>query len=109
MLATYASLPKERSHGDYLAVGLLGSLICVAGAFIIPLGSDPSLCHDAITPNNLHSDTSCACTGLLLEVGAIGSVYWGETCPPNTSQSSFHAEAMSSAIEINQHCAPDHR
>lgn len=76
VLVTYASLPIEESRRDYLNVGLMVSLMCVAGAFIIPLGSDPSPCKDAITPNDLHTDTSCASTGLLVEAGAMGSVCW---------------------------------
>ncbi|MCJ1436181.1 hypothetical protein MMC27_005559 [Xylographa pallens] len=45
-------------------------------AFMIPLGSKPNVCHDAITPNDMHSDLSCAFSGSLLTFGGFAAVMW---------------------------------
>ena len=44
---------------------------------MIPLGSKPDQCHDAITPNDMHSDLSCAFSGSLLAFGGFAAVMWG--------------------------------
>ena len=44
---------------------------------MIPLGSKPNVCHDAITPNDMHSDLSCAFSGSLLTFGGFAAVMWG--------------------------------
>ena len=45
-------------------------------AFIVPLGSKPQQCYNAITPNNMRSDTSCAISGAFLVFGGWGVVLW---------------------------------
>ena len=60
-------------------------MILIAIAFIIPLGTKPDFCHNAITPKNLHTDSSCAATGVFVEAGAMGAVVWSE-CPIITTQ-----------------------
>ena len=47
-------------------------------AFIIPLGTKPNQCHDAVTPNDLHSDAACAVSGVLLEAGAMAGTVWSK-------------------------------
>ena len=47
-------------------------------AFIIPLGTKPNHCYDAVTPNDLHSDASCALSGVLLEAGAMAGTIWSK-------------------------------
>ncbi|KAK5133434.1 hypothetical protein LTR08_007773 [Meristemomyces frigidus] len=76
LLASFVVLPGERGHGQYLSVGLCVSLILFEMAFIIPLGTKPEFCHDAVTPNDMHSDASCAWSGVLLEAGAMAGTVW---------------------------------
>lgn len=76
LLLTYLVLPEEKSHRHYLSIGLTVSVVLLSIAFIIPLGTKPEMCADDITPDNMHSDTSCAWTGALLQVGAMGTVVW---------------------------------
>ncbi|KAJ5470765.1 hypothetical protein N7530_008122 [Penicillium desertorum] len=45
-------------------------------AFIIPLGAKPDQCHNAITPNDMRSDLSCAFSGSLLLFGGWLVVIW---------------------------------
>jgi hypothetical protein len=45
-------------------------------AFIIPLGAKPEQCYNAITPNDMHSDLSCAFSGSLLLFGGWMVVIW---------------------------------
>lgn len=47
-------------------------------SFIIPLGTKPNECHNAITPNDMHSDRSCAWSGALLEAGSMAGVAWSK-------------------------------
>ncbi|KAG9777844.1 Trimethyllysine dioxygenase, partial [Aureobasidium melanogenum] len=76
LLLTYAILPPEKSHRHYLSVGLIVSNVLLQLAIIVPLGSKPSMCHDAITPNDMYSDLSCAFSGALLLWGGMASVCW---------------------------------
>lgn len=76
LLLTYLVLPEEQSHRHYLSIGLTGSLLLMNLAFVIPIGTKPDICLNAITPNNMYSDMSCAWTGALLLSGAMGLVIW---------------------------------
>lgn len=44
--------------------------------FIIPLGTKPDQCHDAITPNDMTTSLSCAFTGFILLYGGVAVVTW---------------------------------
>ncbi|KAG9556035.1 Trimethyllysine dioxygenase, partial [Aureobasidium melanogenum] len=76
LLLTYAILPPEKSHRHYLSIGLIVSNVLLQLAIIVPLGSKPSMCYDAITPNDMYSDLSCAFSGALLLWGGMASVCW---------------------------------
>jgi len=76
LLLTFIILPEEKSHRHYLSIGLTVSFLMIAIAFVIPLGTKPDFCYNDITPNNLHTDLSCAFTGAFVEVGAMGVVVW---------------------------------
>ncbi|KAK5125751.1 hypothetical protein LTR85_012026 [Meristemomyces frigidus] len=76
LLLSFAVLPSEKSHRHYLSVGLCVSLILLELAFIVPLGTRPNHCHDAVTPNDMHSNASCAWSGALLEAGAMAGTVW---------------------------------
>ncbi|KAG0156219.1 hypothetical protein PDIDSM_3396 [Penicillium digitatum] len=54
-------------HGGKLDAGL---------AFIIPLGARPDQCHNAITPNDMRTNLSCAFSGSLLLFGGWLVVIW---------------------------------
>ncbi|KAK0941745.1 hypothetical protein LTR29_006636 [Friedmanniomyces endolithicus] len=76
LLLTYIVLPEEKSHRHYLSIGLTLSLILLSIAFIIPLGTKPDECFNEITPDNMHTDMSCAWTGALFSLGFMGAVVW---------------------------------
>lgn len=46
-------------------------------AFIVPLGAKPEKCYDAITPNDMYSDFSCALSGALIVLGGFAAIMWG--------------------------------
>ncbi|KAF2789922.1 hypothetical protein K505DRAFT_312353, partial [Melanomma pulvis-pyrius CBS 109.77] len=76
LLLSFAVLPAAQTHQHYLSVGLLFSVLFISLSFVIPVGVDPPLCYDAITPNDMHSNMSCAWTGSLVTLGALGCVVW---------------------------------
>ncbi|KAF2086588.1 hypothetical protein K490DRAFT_43802, partial [Saccharata proteae CBS 121410] len=76
MLLSFVVLPPRASRVHYLTVGLVMAVLFVAVAFAIPLTTHPSQCWDAITPNDQSSDGSCAWTGALLSLGALGIAMW---------------------------------
>lgn len=78
LLLTFGLLPEEKSHRHYLSMGLTLSLLLLSIAFIIPLSTKPDLCYDDITPNNMHSDLSCAWSGALLLAGGMGVAVWSK-------------------------------
>ncbi|OQD66107.1 hypothetical protein PENPOL_c005G09398 [Penicillium polonicum] len=65
LLISYAVLPVKWTHRHYLSL-----------AFIIPLGAKPDQCHNAITPNDMRSNLSCAFSGSLLLFGGWVVVIW---------------------------------
>ncbi|MCJ1287359.1 hypothetical protein MMC26_006708 [Xylographa opegraphella] len=69
-------LPVQRTHRHYLTVCLITGIGLMSLAFMVPLGSKPDVCHDAITPNDMHSDLSCAFSGSLLTFGGFAAVMW---------------------------------
>lgn len=79
LLLTYVVLPEEKSHRHYLSIGLTTSFIVASLAFVVPIGTRPNLCYDAITPRNMLSSMSCAWTGALLLSGFMGVVVWSKS------------------------------
>lgn len=69
-------LPPETTHRHYLSVGLLFPVLFISLSFAIPVSTNPSLCYDAITPNDMRSSMSCAWTGSLVTLGGLGCVVW---------------------------------
>ncbi|KAF2712474.1 hypothetical protein K504DRAFT_204898 [Pleomassaria siparia CBS 279.74] len=76
LLLSFAVLPPEKTHRHYLSVGLLFPVLFISLSFVIPVGSDPQLCYDDITPNNMRNSPSCAWTGSLVVLGGLGCVIW---------------------------------
>lgn len=94
LLLSYVVLPVEKTSRHYLTVGLViaVSLLqvnqwkpgstwdranCLQLGFIIPLGAQPQQCHDAVTPNDMYSDLTCAFSGACLVVGGFAAILWG--------------------------------
>ncbi|CAI7657117.1 unnamed protein product [Penicillium bialowiezense] len=76
LLVSYAVLPVKWTHRHYLSICFTLGICCMELAFIIPLGAKPEQCHNAITPNDMHSDLSCAFSGSLLLFGGWMVVIW---------------------------------
>lgn len=51
---------------------------------MVPLGSRPDKCFNAITPRDMHSSLSCAWSGALLEAGSMCAVMWSKHAIPYT-------------------------
>ncbi|PYH87889.1 hypothetical protein BO71DRAFT_392620 [Aspergillus ellipticus CBS 707.79] len=69
LLVSYALLPAKWTHRHYLSICFTLGICFMEVAFIIPLGVKPEQCHNQITPNDMHSDLSCAFTGSMLLFG----------------------------------------
>ncbi|KAJ5562358.1 hypothetical protein N7461_001119 [Penicillium sp. DV-2018c] len=76
LLISYAVLPVKWTHRHYLSICFTLGICCMELAFIIPLGAKPDQCHNAITPNDMRSDLSCAFSGSLLLFGGWLVVMW---------------------------------
>lgn len=76
LLLSFAVLPPGKTHRHYLSVGLLFPVLFISLSFVIPVGVDPSLCYDAITPHDMRSSVSCAWTGSLVTIGGLGCAIW---------------------------------
>ena len=67
-------------HGDGGKLLLMDCLESMSSSLqmttLVPLGARPSLCHDAITPNDMKSDLACAWSGSLQVFGGFAAVMW---------------------------------
>lgn len=75
LLLSFAVLPPERTHRHYLSVGLVLVLL-ISLSFVIPVAVDPPMCYDQITPNDMHSNTTCAITGSFVVLDGLGCAVW---------------------------------
>ncbi|GLI79115.1 hypothetical protein PoHVEF18_007441 [Penicillium ochrochloron] len=76
LLVSYAVLPVKWTNRHYLSICFTLGICCMEIAFIIPLGAKPKQCYNAITPNDMYSDLSCAFSGALLLFGGWLVVMW---------------------------------
>ncbi|KJX94538.1 hypothetical protein TI39_contig4179g00002 [Zymoseptoria brevis] len=76
LLVTWLVLPPEVSHRHYLSIGICIFLAMMHLSFIIPLGTKPDICWNEITPSDMNSDNSCAVSGGMLSLGAMGIGVW---------------------------------
>ncbi|MCJ1336185.1 hypothetical protein MMC09_001461 [Bachmanniomyces sp. S44760] len=76
LLVSFVVLPVAKTRRHYLTVCLIVAVSFLSLSFIIPLGSKPDQCHDAITPNDMKSDPSCAASGFFLLFGGLATVMW---------------------------------
>lgn len=81
MLLSFALLPTKWTHRHFLSVCLSLAILCMQIAFIIPLGAKPEQCYNGITPNDMHSDLTCAFTGAFLLFGGWGVIIWSKLLP----------------------------
>ena len=78
LLITFFALPKQRTGRHYLTIGLVVAVCLMQLGFIIPLGANPEQCHDAITPNDMYSDLTCAFSGAFLLFGGFSAISWSK-------------------------------
>ncbi|KAF4634879.1 hypothetical protein G7Y89_g3225 [Cudoniella acicularis] len=76
LVVSFAFLPVEKTHRHYLSVCLAIATIMMQLGFIIPLGAKPNQCFNAITPNDMTTNTACALSGAFLIAGGWCGVMW---------------------------------
>ncbi|EKD20727.1 hypothetical protein MBM_01409 [Drepanopeziza brunnea f. sp. 'multigermtubi' MB_m1] len=76
LLASFAFLPKEKTHRHYLSICLAVAIIVMQLGFIVPLGARPEACYNAITPHDMKTSTTCALSGAFLLAGGFCAVMW---------------------------------
>jgi hypothetical protein len=76
LLISWAILPVKFTNRNYITVCFTLAVVCMQIPLIIPLGTKPQQCYDAITPNDMHTSWSCAFTGAILLFGGIATVTW---------------------------------
>lgn len=76
LLISWAFLPVKFTNRNYITVCFTLAVVCLQIPLIIPLGTKPQQCYDEITPNDMHTNWSCAFTGAILLFGGIATVVW---------------------------------
>ncbi|KAF2674233.1 hypothetical protein BT63DRAFT_5292 [Microthyrium microscopicum] len=76
LLISWAVLPAEKSRRHYLSVCLVIGILLECLAFVIPLGSKPNQCYNAITPHDMRSDIACAFSGASVVLGGLVTTIW---------------------------------
>ncbi|KAL8666725.1 MAG: hypothetical protein Q9202_001263 [Teloschistes flavicans] len=77
LLISFLVLPVEKTSRHYLTVCFILAICLLQLGFIIPLGAQPQECRDAITPNDMRSDLTCAFSGACLLAGGFAAISWG--------------------------------
>lgn len=75
LLLSQVILPPQ-NRSNYLGICLTGSALGMSVGFVLPLGTKPDQCFDAITPNDMYSSTSCALTGAMIATGSLSVLTW---------------------------------
>ncbi|KAI4854049.1 hypothetical protein E4T44_00442 [Aureobasidium sp. EXF-8845] len=76
LLLSYFVLPVAATRRSFLNIALLAGIMIMELGFIVPLAQKPQQCFDAVTPNDMNSNTSCAATGGLVVFGGMLTVCW---------------------------------
>lgn len=76
LLLSYAVLPAAATRRSFLNIALLAGIMIMELGFIVPLAQRPEQCFDPVTPNDIHSSTSCAATGGMVVFGGMLTVCW---------------------------------
>lgn len=76
LLLSYLVLPAAATRRSFLNIALLAGIMIMELGFIVPLAQRPEQCFDPVTPNDIHSSTSCAATGGMVVFGGMLTVCW---------------------------------
>ncbi|PSS03636.1 hypothetical protein BD289DRAFT_358722 [Coniella lustricola] len=76
LLVSWAALPIDKTHRHYLSICLVLAVIFMNLGFVIPLAGQPDQCYDAITPNDMQTNSVCAASGTFLILGGWAGVLW---------------------------------
>lgn len=76
LLVSYAVLPIKYTNRHYATICFTIATSMLQIPWIIPLGTKPEKCHNAITPNDQDTSLSCAFTGAMLLFGGMAVVCW---------------------------------
>ena len=76
LLISFIILPAVKTSRNYLTICFILGVCILQLGFIVPLGVDPDQCHDAITPNDMKSDFTCAFSGACLLFGGFAAIIW---------------------------------
>lgn len=57
-------LPVRATRRSFLNFILLVGIMLLELGFIVPLARQPEQCYNAITPNDMHTSTLCAFSGV---------------------------------------------
>ncbi|KAK3328846.1 hypothetical protein B0H66DRAFT_467609 [Apodospora peruviana] len=76
LLLSWAVLPVDKTYRHYLSICLTTAVLFMNLGFVIPLAAQPEMCYDAITPNSMHTSSTCAASGVFLIVGGWAGVLW---------------------------------
>ncbi|KAJ5739636.1 hypothetical protein N7533_012420 [Penicillium manginii] len=89
LLVSYAVLPVKWTNRHYLSICFTLGICCMEIAFIIPLGAKPKQCYNAITPNDMYTDLSCAFSGAFLLFGGWLVYAGNSSSAPNSCGGAF--------------------
>ncbi|KKY15919.1 putative g protein-coupled receptor/secretin-like protein [Diplodia seriata] len=76
LLISMAILPVSATRRTFLNIILLVGIMLLELGFIIPLARQPEQCHNAITPNDMNTSTTCAFSGAFAAFGGMTLVTW---------------------------------
>jgi hypothetical protein len=76
LLISHFVLPAKVTKRAYINIILLIGILILELGFIIPLARQPPQCFDPVTPNGMHSNTTCAFSGAFAAFGGMALVSW---------------------------------
>lgn len=77
LILSFIFLPVQKTSRHYLTICLVLGVGLMSARSIVSLAARPQLCHDAITPNDMHSNVPCAISGTLVCFGGFAAIMWG--------------------------------
>ncbi|SMR52962.1 unnamed protein product [Zymoseptoria tritici ST99CH_1E4] len=76
LLISHIVLPAKVTRRAYINMILLAGIMILELGFIIPLARQPPQCFDAVTPNGMQSNRTCAVSGGFAALGGMTLVSW---------------------------------
>lgn len=76
LLISWAVLPIDKTHRHYLSICCTIAVSFINLGFVIPLAGHPDECYDAITPNDMQTNSVCAASGTFIILGGWAGVLW---------------------------------